>query len=223
MLYFLKNKVFLKHPAALWGSSLVPGFGYLPGGIHGPRSRLCICTRCQGVLFFAFRMFYCTHTSRSCANNRLRNEGCAINAMQHSAGWVLLPVWVNRQTLAVPSRLPLAHSNSSTAHLSPALNIFYQLLPLLFSRNQTRAFITAGSYTTRHSSFVCWETICVCFFILCPFFNGEKTPPSHLPSVLSLFAAVMVVPACLSLHFTPCLPVQAKGMHSIRREQVQRC
>lgn len=199
MLYFLKNKVFLKHPAALWGSSLVPGFGYLPGGIHGPRSRLCICTRCQGVLFFAFRMFYCTHTSRSCANNRLRNEGCAINAMQHSAGWVLLPVWVNRQTLAVPSRLPLAHSNSSTAHLSPALNIFYPLLPLLFSRNQTRAFITAGSYTTRHSSFVCWETICVCFFILCPFSMG-KNP--------SFPFAIGFVTLC-SRDGRPCLPLTA--------------
>lgn len=45
------------------------------------------------------------------------------------------------------------------------MNIFDQL----FSRSQTSAYVTITSYATHHSSFVCWETICVCLFILCPF------------------------------------------------------
>lgn len=44
------------------------------------------------------------------------------------------------------------------------MNIFDQL----FSRSQTSAYVTITSYATHHSSFVCWETICVCLFILCP-------------------------------------------------------
>lgn len=82
-----------------------------------------------------------------------------------------------------------AYSAAAMDHLSQTLNIFYRLLPLLFSRNQTRAYINTPRCATRHSSSVCWETICVCFFILWPFHWGKfilRCVSLDLPSLCRL-------------------------------------
>lgn len=71
----------------------------------------------------------------------------------------------------------LAYSAAAMGHLSQTLNIFYRLLPLLFSRNQTKAYTNTPGYATGHSSFVCWETIRVCGFVLWPFHWGKFILP----------------------------------------------
>lgn len=141
-------------------------------------------------------------------------------------GWVVLPGWVNREILAVPSHLTPAHSISA---YSPFVPSFKHLLPITspYHFPETKLVLMQPPAVTQpaiRALFAGKQSVFVfSSFVL---FHWGKTPSFHVSLALSLSAAVMVGPACLSLHsgpaLTPCLPVQAKGTHHIRYEQVCR-